>query len=160
MSTYNNKQPIAPEVGKFYQSRDGRKIRIYATDGSDNYSYPVHGAVLESTGWVFNTWTIDGWLLSGKVERPLDIVSEWIEKPEVDWASMPAWMRFVAKDNSSGAWYCYDQAPFHSKDEGVWTVSGSILALRIPRDFEPKFAGDWKDSLCERPKASSPSLRS
>lgn len=32
------------EVGKYYRTGHGEKVRIYATDGSKEY--PMHGAVL------------------------------------------------------------------------------------------------------------------
>ena len=50
------KLPI--EVGKTYYLSNGRKVRIYATDGG--YSTPIHGAELQSEGWVAKQWHIDG----------------------------------------------------------------------------------------------------
>lgn len=61
------------KVGKSYKTRSGRKVRIYATDGS--YPHSVHGALLHEDSWVpFN------WEAYGKVYRErgaLDIVGEW-----------------------------------------------------------------------------------
>ena len=37
-----------------YTTRDGRAVRIYATDGSDEY--PTHGAVKRANGWVEDSW--------------------------------------------------------------------------------------------------------
>ena len=50
------KLPI--EVGKTYYTKCGKKVRIYATDGTDNLY--IHGAVLESTGWDAQQWLKDG----------------------------------------------------------------------------------------------------
>lgn len=36
------------ETGKYYRTRDGHKVLIYATDGRDEW---VHGAVLLDDGW-------------------------------------------------------------------------------------------------------------
>jgi hypothetical protein len=43
---------------KQYRTRDGREVRIYATDGGG--SWPVHGAILEQRGWVYAIWSEDG----------------------------------------------------------------------------------------------------
>lgn len=43
---------------KTYRTRDGREVRIYATDG--NGERPIHGAVLSEMGWTCFTWMGDG----------------------------------------------------------------------------------------------------
>ena len=43
---------------KQYRTRDGREVRIYATDGAT--SGMVHGAIKESIGWLAYTWDKDG----------------------------------------------------------------------------------------------------
>lgn len=45
-------------IHKKYRTRDGREVRIYATDGWGDY--PVHGATLRNGQWEINTWTLDG----------------------------------------------------------------------------------------------------
>ena len=45
------------ETGKV-QTRDGREVRIYATDAGD--SYPVHGAVRCGHKWGFKSWMLTG----------------------------------------------------------------------------------------------------
>ena len=39
-------------------TRDGRKARIYAVDGSEGY--PIHGAVRYMDGWINRSWKDDG----------------------------------------------------------------------------------------------------
>ena len=65
------------DKNKEYQTRDGREVRIYATDG--NRSFPVHGAIRESDGWSFASWTCTGDhdISCGESEHDL------IEKPKV-----------------------------------------------------------------------------
>lgn len=48
------------EMGKKYKTRDGRDVRIYATDAGG--SLPVHGAIFDddSSEWCVETWTADG----------------------------------------------------------------------------------------------------
>jgi hypothetical protein len=43
---------------KTYRTRDGREVRIYATDGGG--PYPVHGAILLSNLWVPANWSESG----------------------------------------------------------------------------------------------------
>jgi hypothetical protein len=44
---------------KQYRTRDGREVRIYATDGHG--TYPIHGASNDSKyGWVPHAWLPDG----------------------------------------------------------------------------------------------------
>ena len=40
-----------------YQTRDGRSVRIYATDGGE--VYPVHGAIFDGK-WIAQEWTEKG----------------------------------------------------------------------------------------------------
>lgn len=46
------------DKNKQYRTRDGREVRIYATDGDDNM--PIHGAILNKHGWRVTSWTPDG----------------------------------------------------------------------------------------------------
>lgn len=51
-----------------YETRDGRAVRIYATDAGGKY--PVHGAIWsdEEDGWESEAWTEEGqWLRSTPV---------------------------------------------------------------------------------------------
>jgi hypothetical protein len=43
---------------KTYRTRDGREVRIYATDGGGKY--PVHGSVKTDDGWRSRTWDSNG----------------------------------------------------------------------------------------------------
>ena len=43
---------------KTYRTRDGREVRIYATDGGGDH--PVHGSIKMNDGWRSCTWLSDG----------------------------------------------------------------------------------------------------
>ncbi|MBL4753613.1 MAG: hypothetical protein JKY52_08495 [Flavobacteriales bacterium] len=43
---------------KTYKTRDGREVRIYATDGCPGYA--IHGAVRIEAGWTSEEWYHDG----------------------------------------------------------------------------------------------------
>jgi len=53
------------DKNRTYRTRDGREVRIYATDGYEPYS--VHGAVLTEKGWFPRTWTPQGELSNGRL---------------------------------------------------------------------------------------------
>ncbi len=57
------------------QTRDGKTVRIYATDGCDGY--PVHGAFF-SDGWQTATWTLEGiwYLADASSENGLDLITK------------------------------------------------------------------------------------
>ena len=63
-------------IGKWYRTRNGHKVIIYALNGMD--PFPVHGAILTEDGWAIKTWNRDGydWNIS---ESPKDIVGVWVE---------------------------------------------------------------------------------
>jgi hypothetical protein len=46
------------DINKKYRTRDGREVRIYATDG--RAMYPIHGAILQQHGWQQSCWAVDG----------------------------------------------------------------------------------------------------
>ena len=45
------------DINKQYRTRDGREVRIYATDGARG---KVHGAILTNEGWEHRTWNGSG----------------------------------------------------------------------------------------------------
>ena len=45
------------DINKQYHTRDGREVRIYATDGARG---KVHGAILTNEGWEHRTWNSSG----------------------------------------------------------------------------------------------------
>jgi hypothetical protein len=57
---------------KQYTTRDGREVRIYATDGAG--TFPIHGAVLNQGVWEINTWRKDG-----RTYVPIDSIIDLIE---------------------------------------------------------------------------------
>jgi len=46
------------DINKKYRTRDGREVRIYATDGTDDQG--IHGAVKDGNGWTIAAWYGDG----------------------------------------------------------------------------------------------------
>lgn len=54
------------------QTRDGRAVRIYATDG--NNAFPIHGAIKNDTRWCVATWTQNGRIVDDCMIRPSDLI--------------------------------------------------------------------------------------
>jgi len=57
---------------KQYETRDGREVRIYATDGGGEY--PVHGAIKRSDRWVSASWGSQGHVVKSCREDPDDLI--------------------------------------------------------------------------------------
>jgi len=57
---------------KQYKTRDGQEVRIYATDGGG--SYPVHGAIKRSDGWISASWGSSGYVVRPCRDMPDDLI--------------------------------------------------------------------------------------
>jgi hypothetical protein len=99
---------------------------------------------------VLFTLQMNGMYFTDKSESPNDIISEWIDKPVIDWSLMPAWAKFVAMDNG-GKWFLHTTQPLFFDDYGYWEPKLDGIANLIPAEYAPKWDGDWKESLIERP---------
>ena len=57
---------------KLYRTRDGREVRIYATDGANE---TVHGAVKNPEGWVMCHWLVHSGLFCNHLfEHHFDLI--------------------------------------------------------------------------------------
>ena len=134
------------EAGKFYRTRSGRKARVYAMDGGDEFT--IHAAILFGTVWYVATYNVHGRCNThddDDGDNDDDLISEWVDKPVVDWSKMAAWHRWVAMD-SYGIWYAFDDEP------GLGMIAWHSKRINsIPAAYAPTFSGNWKDSLVERP---------
>lgn len=131
------------EVGKLYRTRNGTKVRIYATDVEGDL--PIHGAVYypEYNHWSANSWREDG--VDGDYLPDFDIIGEWMEPLDFDSDCLPAWAEWIALE-SYGKWQWHEDEPVIYDDIGTWV--GEKSYGRIPEDYSPKnFKGHWKESL-------------
>lgn len=97
----------------YWRTRDGQKVRIYATDGAplDGEEYAIHGAIEGKTGWTSELWTTDGKFFT-KGEYGRDIVGRWPEEREVE-----AWVWL---------WTCGDMT-FHDHPPGEGYRSDHVV---------------------------------
>jgi len=135
------------EVGKFYTTRDGRKVRAICVDRRHPvYPVIVLSPIPDSSDEVTVAYTADGAFM---YESPntQDIVGPWVEKPtDWDWANVPPWTPYIAMD-SDYEWYAYETEP--ELESHMWGTYGEYV--KIPDEYAPKFEGDWRESLLVRP---------
>ena len=56
-------------ITKKYRTRDGREVRIYATDGVGTHT--VHGAIKTEQGWRSQLWRDDGYFVPYATDNDL-----------------------------------------------------------------------------------------
>ena len=136
------------EKGKFYKTRDGRKVEILKTDAKN--AYPIVGLLTYSEG----IERVCSWSDNGKFnaqcleESPYDIIGEWEEALDFDPYCLPKWAdQWIAMDEGGG-WYSYSISPEQDEDYKAWISDLGVEFSEIPVGFRPKnYKGDWKDSL-------------
>lgn len=60
------------DKNKEYKTRDGREVRIYATDCGEGF--PIHGAIRYEKGWSSETWTAEGRYGVSQTMQDLDLI--------------------------------------------------------------------------------------
>ena len=80
---------------KQYKTRDGRDVRIYATDGAGQHS--VHGALKSSQGWIYATWDSQGHIVDPSRETLEDLIES---KPRM---KFDRWV-LVERDGDYSLW--------------------------------------------------------
>jgi hypothetical protein len=133
------------ELNKTYRTRSGLKYRIICVDRMG--SYPIIG--LTPCGSIENlmSWTKEGKEADNSIlDNPYDLISEWVDKPTIDWSVLPRWHKYAAMDESM-RWYSYNALPICTTYTWERTAGHK---LNIPPEYAPKWKGDWKDSLISR----------
>jgi len=109
------------DKNKQYRTRDGREVRIYATDGVG--SHPVHGAIKNPDGWRQATWMRDGYWAS------VDMGSDLIEvKPRI---KREVWVNVYEGEQQAMSWLFInrnlaDSAAASCKEERIACVKLTI----------------------------------
>ena len=130
------------EVGKLYRTRNGRKVRIYATDIEGEL--PIHGAFYcpEDSLWKVNAWRENG--IDVDYCPDFDIIGVWKEPLDFDPDCLPAWAEWIAMDEDRG-WRWFEDKPL-LYTFGRW-VCQKLYGV-IPKEYSPKnFKGYWNESL-------------
>jgi len=110
------------DIIKNYRTRDGREVRLYATDGE--YPCKIHGAFKTEKGeWRHAYWTSKGsFVLAGESD------SDLIEmKPRHKRA---VWLNLYPNDDSSP--WAYKS----KKEADQWGAETRIACIKVELDFE------------------------
>jgi len=78
--------PKPLDFTKPLQTRDGKKVRIYATNGQS--ARPIHGATLDADGWHSHSWLPDGTFVETMTPYPLDLVQVRPEFRQEGWVNV------------------------------------------------------------------------
>jgi hypothetical protein len=112
------------EVGKFYKTRDGSEVRVYAVDGGGFDK--IHGAILQGNNWSATQWNSDGKWTKALGVTAFDIVSEQ-EEPKEKKMLYPALVRvngdYVVTD-------CLYDTELRAKDDNPYRTVIRLLTDR------------------------------
>lgn len=107
------------DKSKSYRTRDGREVRIYATDGE--HGQTIHGAIKhEEDGWQFRIWYRNG-KYDKNEEHRYDLIEVRPRHKRVVWLNV----------YPSGHGCHYDNVTDANCNAGI----GRIACLRVELDF-------------------------
>jgi hypothetical protein len=88
------------DKSKTYRTRDGREVRIYATDGSGRKS--VHGAYFDTfvKGWISLVWTEHGKVDGYQDLQPLDLIEVRPRHKRTVWVTVYPMNRYQISDEN------------------------------------------------------------
>jgi hypothetical protein len=147
------------EVGKYYKTRIGNKVRVICVD-RPNELRPV--IAINGEGEIITYGPEGRRTIDPLLSSDSDIVSEWTEKPIVDWSILPRWANLVMMDEH-GKWHwarknknvvCCDCTILDKYGHFFRGRDGIGECGNIPDEYAPKFSGRWQDSAVERPEGA------
>ena len=103
------------DINKQYRTRDGREVRIYATDGGGPKK-PVHGAVKEKDGWYMLAWSKNG--VVSNIDRNLDLIEVRPRHKRTVWL------------------HVWKNGTVCATEESYYVPAGRIACIKIELDFE------------------------
>lgn len=104
------------DKSKQYRTRDGREVRIYATDGHP--SLTIHGAIKLEDGWEIVAWRSDG-RLGGYRETDSDLIEV---KPRI---KREVWVNVYRHDDG------YEFATYHDNAIDAENECGDAMIARV-----------------------------
>ena len=104
------------DINKTYRTRDGREVRIYATD-ADGAKKSVHGAVKEKDGWYMLAWSKNG--VVSNIDRNLDLIEV---RPRHKWA---VWLNIYGR-TSFTSHISREQAEVEHDTDRIACIKGEV----------------------------------
>ena len=84
--TFREGGSMKVEPGKFYITRDGNKVRVYAQENTGD-GFSVHGAILSRGRWEAENWFKTGMWTTTQDVSDEDIVGPWVDPNKTEkWA--------------------------------------------------------------------------
>jgi hypothetical protein len=102
---------IKIEAGKYYRTRDGRKVGPMVKDGCYNDGFPWMYDI--GAGW----WSDDGQRKSKRLRETHDIIAEWTDAPDVDLTKITAPFGLLPKETQ-------DALKAHGGPYEIWRENG------------------------------------
>ena len=102
------------DINKKYQTRDGREVRIYATDAGGPKK-TVHGAVKEKDGWYMLAWSKNG--VVSNIDRNLDLIEVRPRHKRTVWL------------------HVWENNTVCATEESYYVPAGRIACIKVELDF-------------------------
>ena len=101
------------DINKTYRTRDGREVRIYATDGWD--MLPIHGAIKIEGDWRLSCWSTSG---IHHQDRAYDLIE-------------------VRPRHTRTVWlHVWNNGTVCATEESYYVPAGRIACIKVELDFE------------------------
>ena len=110
------------DINKQYRTRDGREVRIYATDGTNDQN--IHGATKESEGWMVRAWYRDGVYARSDPNGKRDLIEVRPRHKRTVWVTV--WRNGYTETSSKPEW----------RNGPLGCDEGPVACIKVDLDFE------------------------
>ena len=112
------------DITKQYRTRDGREVRLYASDGDGIHS--VHGAIKYDTGWYLESWDAEGSYHYPGSKHELDLIEV---KPRI---KRNVWLNMMPEHEILASAIIYKT----EEEAKAWRHPATIACIKVEIDCE------------------------